>query len=164
MNDFDQTWKDADPDAAGGGDDLTPPPDGTYDVALTGASAFIARTTGNAMVKMEWRVIGSDHQDYEWTVLLGFKSQKQANMTKREARNLGVDVDNVDGIDALDDALRGCVGRYYTVETKTNGDFKNTYISDLGPISSDIPITDMPQPETVPAGGGDDSDDDGVPF
>lgn len=162
MSDFDTAWKNADPDATGGGgDDLTPPPDGTYDVALIAASAFVARTSGKAMVKLEFKVLSVDEQDYEWTVLLGFKSQSQANMTKRQVRNLGINVDDIGGIDELDGVLRQVVGNYYTVETKTNGEFKNTYVSDAGPITQDIPVDDQPAPEAVAAGA---TSDDDIPF
>lgn len=150
-------WHTADPDAAGNGDDLNPPDDGTYEVTLIGAAAFTAKSDA-AFVKNQYQVLTGPAAGYEWTVLLGFKSQEQANVTKKACRDLGVEIDAITSQEALSEALEALVGQYYTVEVKTNGKFRNTYIQ--GPlVGSDLPA---PPPEPVTAGAP--SDDDGVPF
>lgn len=156
MTDFDNTWKNADPDAAGG-NDLEPPEDGAYDVALTEATAFESKE-GKPFVKLVLRVVSLASRDYEWTVLLGFKSQSQANMTKRIVRDVGVDVDEVAGFEELGDALNTKIGQYYTVKVVTNGEFRNTYIEGPANPQTDIPIPEMPV--TVP----ETTDDGDIPF
>lgn len=153
----------ADPDAAGGdGGDLEPPADGTYEVALTDA-AFFTSKKGDAFVKLAWRVVSQQHTGFEWTVLLGFKSQGQANMSKKQVRELGIEVDSVTSPAALDQELKERVGGYFSVEVKTNGEYRNTYVN--GPaVGSDVPIDAQAfSAEPAPADAGA-TDEEEIPF
>lgn len=118
-------WHTADPDAAGEGGTLEPPADGVYQVTLVDAGAFTAQSSGKAFVKTELK---DESTDYSWTVLHGFKSQAQANVTKKTCRTMGVDIDTVASEDALDTAMKALIGQYFTVTVKTNGQYRNTYI------------------------------------
>lgn len=153
-------WHTADPDAESEGGTLEPPADGIYEVALTAASAFTAKESGVPFVKTSFKDVVSE---FEWTVLHGFKSQAQANVTKKTCRTLGVDIDNVTSQEQLDQTLGQLVGTYYAVTVKTNGKFRNTYID--GPTAGTVPASssDFPPQETVPAGGGA-TDEDDIPF
>lgn len=155
MSDFDQTWGSANPDAKG---DNEPPEPGTYDVALTDAAAWVAKS-GKTVMKLSYAVMPDGQQ---WTAIFGFASQKAANVAKGQARDLGVDIDNVHGLDELDGALKALIGGYFTVDVQQNGDFVNTYVKGRM-LGSDIP--DVPVPEMAPAatasGGDDDAD---IPF
>lgn len=148
---------------ADGDNDLDPPADGVYDCAVTVAEFFESKA-GKPFVKIGLKVARGAKNGEEWTLLLGFKSQGQANMTKKTVRGLGVDVDAVSSWDELNQKMDHVVGQYFTVEVKTNGEFRNTYIME-GPIQlggSDIPPPDMASVmANVGAGATDDSD---VPF
>jgi hypothetical protein len=144
MSDFDNMWANANPDNAGGeGNDLEPPADGMYDVALLDAGAFVSKA-GAPFVKMRWQVVSHAQQGYEWTVLLGFKSQTQADVTKRAVRDLGIQVDSLIGLEAVETAIKEKLGGYYTVEVvrkESNGKvFPNTYLQDSRPAQPDIPV------------------------
>ena len=161
MTGFD-AFKNADPDKEG--DDLEPPADGVYTVALMDAGAFTSKA-GNFLAKLAFRVQDTTSNGYEWTVLLGFAKQRQANFSKGQIRDLGIDVDSISSEDELDTTLKGRVGGFYYVEVKTSlGDgreFRNTYVT--GPASSQPPAS---QPVPVTAGGGEPLNDgmDDVPF
>jgi hypothetical protein len=126
-------WHTADPDAQADGGTLTPPDDGVYEVALVDAAAFTSKN-GVALVKTAFKDVVSE---YEWTVLHGFKSQAQANMTKKTCRSLGIDIDNITSQDQLDAAAKELIGRYFAVTVKRDGKFENTYID--GPTSGTPP-------------------------
>lgn len=155
---FGELWQNANPDALGGND--TPPPDGVHDVALIDAEAFTKREDPSlSFQKMRWQLISD--AEYEWDSFYGH--QKQANIAKRETRELGIDIDSIDSLAALDAALRAQVGTYYRVEVTRSkrddgGEWVNTYVRGL--LTPEVPV-DAPQP--VAAGGGTAADDD-VPF
>lgn len=135
---FNSTWHTANPDAVGGTDNNDPPDPGIYDVTLIDAGAFTSKK-GDDWVKLEWRRLTDG---YDWTVLLGFASEKAANFAKRECRELGVDVDSVASLDELDSALKQQGGHYFEVEVVQNGDFRNTYLrGKSGEHVSDIPTS-----------------------
>jgi hypothetical protein len=122
---FTNTWASATVEEQGGNDAPAP---GLYTVAVVDAKAFTSKK-GDDWVIIELRGLDGASTDHEWPLLLGFKSQEQANFTKRACRDLGVDVDNVTGLEALDEALKAaCVGRYFNVEVKQNGEYRNTYL------------------------------------
>lgn len=151
----------ADADAAGKQtDDLDPPADGTYEAALIDGEFFTAKS-GKTFVKLHWRVASAQQTGYEWKVLLGFKSQEQANMTKAQVRELGIEVDALGSADELNDALKAKVGGYFAIEVSTNGTFRNSYVR--GPVNgSDVPI-DPEAFEPEPAGAQATADEE-VPF
>jgi hypothetical protein len=158
MTNFVDAWNNADPDAAGSGE---APPEGIYDVALTSADAFLSKSAGEPWIKLTFKVMSAQHQGHEWDVLQGFKSQKQANFTKRTVRQLGVDVDTaVGGLDELGDLLQSAVGKYFVVEVKRTGDYLNTYLQDgsaQAPVQTDFPVDAPTAPASV-------TDDEPVPF
>lgn len=131
---FDQAWKNADPDAVGS-DTGEPPEPGTYTAALMNAEAFLSKAK-EAWVKLVWKIEAGD-----WTVLLGFKSQGQANFAKNQIRELGVDVDGVSDLDELNAALTGVEGSFFDVEVVQNGEYRNTYVRGKAPESS-VPSLD----------------------
>lgn len=157
---FSSTWPTATADAPAGGDAPDP---GLYTVAVIDAKAFTSKK-GDDWVVVELRAIGGPAADHEWPLLLGFKSQEQANFTKRACRDLGVDVDNIAGLDELDGALKQtAVGRYFNVEVKQNGEFRNTYLQ--GPAEGVQGDLDDAGPASAPNGGGEGlADDDDIPF
>lgn len=162
MSDF-ESWHTADPDAAGGDDTLDPPADGTYHVALVEGSAFETKDGQKSFVKTTFKVLAGPSADYQWTVLHGFKSQAQANITKKTCRELGVDIDNVTSLQALNDAVVARVGHYFTVTVKTNGQYRNTYIDGDAQPQGDLPVETGEKfaPDPVPAGATAEAD---IPF
>lgn len=120
---FNDTWPNATAD--GNSDDTTPPEPGLYEAALIVAKAFVSNA-GDDWVKLEFRDVASG---YDWAVLLGFKSQKQANVTKAACAKVGVNVEDVDSLEELSSALGCFEGRFFEVEVKQNGEFRNTYIN-----------------------------------
>jgi hypothetical protein len=120
---FDQLWKQANADAVAKAGD--PPAPGAYTAALIDASVFESRA-GEPWMKFVWRDVESGH---EWEVLYGFRRQGQANFAKASARDLGVDVDMVGGIDGLNEALRALAGTFYLLDVVDGGRYPNsTYI------------------------------------
>lgn len=150
-------WHTADPDAEAPAVTLDPPADGVYEVALTDAAAFNGKDE-RPWVAMTFKDMASE---YSWKVLHGFKSQGQANMTKKACRELGVLIDQITSQEQLDEALKSCVGGYYAVTVKTNGNFRNTYVD--GPTSSTPPPAgDFP---AAPAPAAPEATDDAsIPF
>jgi len=151
---FGALWQNANPDAVG--ENNEPPEPGRYDVALAGAGAWIAKSSGNPTMKLTWRRV---EDGYEWDDIYGFKTEGAANYSKKVAREVGVDVDAVADLDQLDSALKAVVGGFFIVDVQQNGDRRNTYVA--GTLTGDVPIdtSDM-QPTPIPAAVGDNS----IPF
>jgi hypothetical protein len=149
---FNDTWENA---TAKGGGDNQPPEPGLYEAALTDTDAFVSKA-GDEWVKLTLRRVTDNH---EWDVMLGFKSQKQANVTKGTLARIGVAVDEVASFDDFKSALKAVEGRYYEVEVKQNGDFVNTYINEQVDGEPEVPA-DTADMQPAAAGG---SDED-IPF
>lgn len=134
---------------------LDPPnQDGDYIALLVKATALTSKKEDDYVV-LEWRELQSG---WEWTVLLGFKSQAQANLTKTACSKLGLNVDEIVSLAQLADELSVLAGGYYDVHVKTNGEYRNTYVN--GPSIEER--TDVPVPLVqVPAVA---ADDDEIPF
>lgn len=147
---FDDMWENADPE----GNNDTAPEDGIYDVALVDANAFTSKG-GHDLVTLEWQTADKEHQ---WTSLHGFKTMQAAGFTKGTVMKLGVDPSTAGSLSELDAALKPCVGRYFEVEVKRNGDFVNTYVNDGQGPAPDVPAdtSGMDAPKT--------EDGDPVPF
>jgi hypothetical protein len=144
---FTETWSKATVD---GTENTSPPPEGLYEVALTGASAFTSKK-GTEIVKLEFRVMSAQENGHEWTEIRSFGSQGAANAAKATCFRLGVDVDQVTSLDELDTELKGRTGRYYEAKVVRNGEYLNTYIEgDATPAGQ--------EPAAGPA------NDDDVPF
>jgi hypothetical protein len=121
---FDDTWASATVEDQP--DRTQPPEPGLYTVAIQDAKA-ITSEAGEDWVIIELEGIDGAAPNTEWSVLQGFKSPQQAGFTKRVCRDLGVDIDAVGSLDELDTALKPIVGRYFTVQVKQNGEYRNTY-------------------------------------
>jgi hypothetical protein len=151
LSDFDSAWGSATVD----GDEQSnfdPPPDGDHVIELRKASALTSKK-GDDWVVLELRELRSGH---DWTVMLGFKNQGQANLTKTACSRLGVQVDEVFSLEQLSQELERHTGGYFEVAVKTNGEYRNTYVN--GPARqadamaaagsvSDVPV---PQQELAP--------------
>lgn len=123
MSGFTSYWPTADPDAMGSSN-TTPPGIGEFGCILQDARAFTSRK-GDDYVAFTLTEVQSQHT---WDVLHGFSSQGQANMTKNQAREVGVDIAATTSIEVLDAQLKACIGGYFKVEVVQSGDFLNTYI------------------------------------
>ena len=139
---FGAMWQHADPDAIGGGDNQPPEP-GRYQVALIDAGAAISKKE-KPYQKMVWRRL---EDRYEWTVIHGFSSEGSANVAKREAREIGVNVDDIASLEELDAGLKAQIGGFFLVDVSQNGDFTNTYVTGL--LTPETPV-DAPVPATAP--------------
>lgn len=164
---FAATWPHADADAVGGesGDDMTPPADGLHEVTLTGGGAWTSKSEAD-WVRFEF--VTNDELQHKWTVLLGFKSQSQANMTKRKLRELGVPVDDLGSLDEIDAAIKGQIGSYFTVRVERDGKFENTYVegpavADGAPVPAAAPAAAAPAAPAAPAAAAVGADQD-IPF
>lgn len=142
---FQDTWANApvDTDREAG----EPPEPAIYTVELTDAAAVTSKTNGKDWVILEFRAIGEPIDGHTWKVFQGFGSPQQAGFTKRVCRDIGVDTDNTIDLAGLDEQLKLQVGRYFTVEVKQNGEFRNTYIR--GTVSPDS----FTLPQNTPNGG-----------
>lgn len=152
---FTDTWRNA---KVNDGESNTMPPDeGDYEVVLTNAKAFTAKS-GSEIAVLELRVlIPETSAGYEWTEFLRFDSQMSANFAKTACFRLGVDVENIGTFDELNTALQAQVGGYYAVKVVRKGEYLNTYI--------DEQLTPAQTPEAAaPATTEPVMDDDGVPF
>ncbi len=147
---FAETWPNADPDATGSGDDLTPPADGLHEVTLVDGGAWTAKS-GVDWCRFVFQL--NDGSGYKWTVLHGFKSQAQANFTKREVRALGVDVGSVDSLEAMDSAIKALAGRYFEVRVERDGTFESTYVE--GAAGQGAAAAAVPAAVPAPAAGAD---------
>lgn len=160
MSDFNSQWADA---TVGDGEqsNFDPPPDGDHIAELRKAQALRSKKDEDWVV-LEWRELQTGH---DWTLMLGFKSQGQANLTKTACSRLGIQVDEVFSLEQLDQELGRVAGGYFEVTVKTNGDFRNTYVN--GPArSQQRPLTDVPVPEDEmrPAAAAVTAGDERVPF
>lgn len=160
---FEDTWANADPDAVGG-ESGKPPAPGEYVVTLKSARAGMSKAD-NAYAAITFEDLRTQH---EWDVLFGFKTQGSANFAKNQFRELGIDVDQVTDLDALDTALKAKAGTYYeveVVESKNPAYDASTYIRGVAQAGAPpTPESDVPSdvgPEPVAAGG---IDTDDVPF
>lgn len=153
---FQDTWDKASKE--GINEDNEAPPDGAYEVALTGAAAFTSKK-GEQVVKLELQVVSAMDTGHEWTVIQGFKNQKQASVTKATCYKLGVDVDTVASLEELDSELAQLIGNYYSVDVARKGDFANTYFNQKTATAEESEA--KPEPAPVATGG---ADDDDVPF
>ena len=151
---FSENWSKATVD---GSENTSPPPEGTYEVALVQASAFTSKK-GAEIVKLEFRVVSVKEQGHEWTEIRSFASQGAANAAKATCFRLGVDVETVATLEELDSELKACAGRYYEVTVKRNGEYLNTYVEDVVTPSGGTPPAGDFQPAPVPLL------DDDVPF
>lgn len=141
---FQDTWANA--PATDNAEQGNPPDPAIYTVELTDAAAVTAKATGKDWVILEVRAIGGDTDGHTWKVFHGFSSPQQAGFTKRVCRDLGVDTDTVADLAGLDDQLKLQVGRYFTVEVKQNGEYRNTYFQGAVDPSS---FTLQPQADEV---------------
>lgn len=159
MTDFDALWRDGNPDAVGGADE--PPAPGTYDpAALEGASIFTSRSAGEPWMKFQWRDLASGHA---WSVLYGFRRPAQVDFAKSAARDLGVDVDSVNGLDELNEALGALVGSFYRLEVVDGGNYQNsTYIR--GRAQTEAPTAAVSAGRPTSPVLTDDFNDDDIPF
>jgi hypothetical protein len=148
---FADTWEKATVD----GENASPPPEGTYEIVLIGASAFTSKK-GSEIVKLELRVVSSTEQWHEWTEIRSFGSQGAANAAKATCFRIGVDVDNVSSLDELDTELKTHVGTYYSVNVVRNGEYMNTYFEEATQ-AADVPAPSEP-------GSAQPIEDDDVPF
>lgn len=149
MGDFDSQWTGA---TVGDGEqsNFDPPAgDGEYVVELVKATAITSKK-GDDWVVLELADLVSRHQ---WTLMLGFKSQGQANITKTACSRLGIQVDEVSSLTELANSLEDLAGAFFEVTVKTNGEYRNTYID--GPARhpvSDVPAPTEPLPGVAAAG------------
>lgn len=145
------------------GNDLEPPPDGTYTgCELVDAGAWNAKS-GKDWAKMQWR----NRNGHTWTVLQGFNSDAQTAVTWSEIGKLGINPVDIGSLEELNAKLLDQIGSYYDLAVKTNGQFKNTYVN--GPTTGSNPVVqaqtgiaqDQKEPATIGAGGQDTED---IPF
>jgi hypothetical protein len=109
-------------------------------------------------VILEMRVLGGPLDTYSWTELRNFKSDGAIKATKATCHRLGVDVDNVFGIEDIDTQLKACVGRWYEIEVVQNGEWRNVYVQGpAGRQPAPMPSADEVAEgrAQVAAGGGD---------
>lgn len=106
-----------------------PPQPGEYEIEITSGKFFTSKA-GNDVITLGMRVTRGDDAGYEWTELRGMASQGQMKAAKATCSRLGIDVDDIKSGDALDQALKACVGRYYSVRVVQNGDYRNVYINE----------------------------------
>lgn len=146
--------------ATNDGDDFDPPADGTYGgCTLRDAGAFTSKA-GNDGVMLEWETT----EGTRWKVWSGFKSEKQSAVTWSDVGKLGVDPMGIDSLDDLDAALKNCIGGYYDLAVKTNGQFRNTYINGASAGSNPV-VSGQSQMAhaAAPAAAAAPADDD-IPF
>jgi hypothetical protein len=155
MSSFDDTWATATVEDQP--DRTQPPEPGLYTVAITDAKAITSQA-GDDWVIIELQGIDGAAAEHNWSVLQGFKSPQQAGFTKRVCRDLGVDIDAVGSLDELDSALKPIAGRYFTVQVKQNGEYRNTYFQ--GQVSTDEAL---PAEQRAAASATNGNDDD-IPF
>lgn len=139
------TWQNA---SIEGGDQTEAPDPGVYDVTVTDGKAFVSKA-GNPVIVVELQVLGGSSHNHQWAELRGLKTEGQVKAAKAMCARLGVDVDNVFGLADIDAQLKGCVGLYYTVEVKQNGDYRNVYV--LGRCETAPPGTDVPAGDFIPS-------------
>lgn len=144
---FTETWQ-----SASTSERPEAPEPGQYDAMLEDAKALLSKKD-EAWVILSWKVTSLRNKDHQWDELLGFRSSRQAGVTKATIAKLGVDVDNVTALDDLDGALKSLIGQQFELEVKQSGQYRNTYV--LGVSSAPAPpVADPTDP----------SNDDQVPF
>jgi hypothetical protein len=143
------------------------PEPGTYDVVVTDGRAFTSKA-GNPVIVIGFEVLGGPYNGHQWDELRGLKTEGQIKAAKATCARLGVDVDNVFSLEDIEQQLKGCVGNYYTIDVKQNGDYLNTYVQgrcETPPPASDIPTTDvLPSKEEAAAALAAAEADDDIPF
>lgn len=158
MTGFDpEAWKNTSID----NESKDPPPEGEYEVAIDNAEFFTSKA-GNAVIKLSLRVTSAgDEQGWSWDEIRGMGTEGQMKAAKATCARLGIDVDAIDSEDQLNAELEACIGRYYEVAVKQNGDYLNCY------INSRVHGVDEGVPDFRPAAGGTPAAvgaDDDIPF
>lgn len=137
-------------------DRTQPPEPGLYTVAITDAKALTSEA-GEDWVIIELEGIDGAAAEHQWSVVQGFRTPQATGFTKRVCRDLGVDIDAVTSLDQLDTALKEIVGRYFTVQVKQKGEYRNTYFQ--GAVSADETL-----PQEQRAAAATNGDDESIPF
>lgn len=147
---FGEAWMNANPDDIGGNQ---PPEPGLHDAALVDTVAAMSKR-GSLYMRLTWQRVEDRHQ---WDAMFGLGTPTGIALAKREARELGIDIDTVSTIEQLDAALATKRGGYYRVSVEQNGDYTNTYVR--GVLTPEVPV-EAPAPSSpTPAAANDD-----VPF
>jgi hypothetical protein len=134
------------------------PEPGLYTVAVQDAKALTSEA-GEDWVIIELKGIDGAAAEHQWSVVQGFRTPQAAGFTKRVCRDLGVDIDAVGSLDQLDTALKEtAVGKYFTVQVKQKGEYRNTYFQ--GQVRSDEKLPD----EQRAAASATNGNDDDIPF
>jgi Protein of unknown function (DUF669) len=169
MSSFDAgAWQNTPTDQNG---DRNPPPspDGTYEVILKDGKAFTANS-GDDYVVLTFEVSTGDQAGYAWDELRSFKSDGARGVTKTTLSRLGIDVDSLTALDDIDQAVKGKVGDWFTVDVKQNPKddrYRNVYVN--GP-STPVAATDVPAPTEqfatagAPASPATEPAEDDIPF
>jgi len=112
-----------------------PPSAGEFETRLTKSDIITANKDGRQSVKLTWTVLSGFARDHEWGswhTLEALDRQGEPSgglaITKRTLRDLGIDVDRVDGIVDLRRELDRVTGVDYVVETAKNGQWWNTKV------------------------------------
>jgi hypothetical protein len=158
MSGFDvQTWQNA---KVMGGDEPPPEP-GTYYATVEDATVFTS-SAGEDYIRMGYRIVGGADDGYTWSMLGGsFNNETATAIAKTHCARLGIDVNQVNALEELDESLKACVGRSYEITVKDNGEFRNVYVN--RDVSDEVGESDIPTPEMEPAPVGAD-DEDPIPF
>lgn len=151
--------------------DNDPPDVGTYEVVVDNAEAFTTESKGD-FVKFELRVATGAASGHAWTELFGFKTDKAYDYFKGVCLRVGIDLDGVTSLQALDERAKGIIGQWYAVDVvaSRNPQFprSSVFFKD-GPIqagaASDVTPADAGA-DFAPAatGAGHQADDESIPF
>jgi hypothetical protein len=139
-------------------DRTQPPEPGLYTVAIQDAKA-ITSEAGEDWVIIELEGIDGKAAEHRWSVVQGFRTPQATGFTKCVCRDLGVDIDAVTSLDQLDTALKPIVGRYFTVQVKQKGEYRNTYFQ--GQVRTD---EKLPEEQRAAAASATNGNDDDIPF
>lgn len=142
------------------------PPDGKYQVFVEKVSIGNAKTSGNPMLKWQFRIIGPRAQGrclFKNNVLA---SAENVKWLKKDLDAAGMDVATLKLSD-LPNRLEELLDRQLEIQKKTNGEYTNVYINRR--ISIDVPDSARggsasSQGESPGGTGHQADDDDGLPF
>lgn len=141
------------------------PDPGVYDVLLSNGRAFTSKA-GKDVLILTWRVAAGDQSGYQWDEVYGFGSEGAVKAVKATLTRVGVDVDSLVSLEAMDEAVKAACGEWFQVEVRQNGDFRNTYVNHrvTAPATPPSDINSDPAGFAVPAGVTGTTPTNDVPF
>lgn len=143
----------------GENDRSDPPEPGIYQVAVTDAKAFTAKSGSDYLI-VELRIVSGHGIGHEWSLVANLSTEGGVKAAKNISARLGLPIEHIASLEDLDREVKIPIGSYFEVEVVQKGEWRNTYIK--GPATADV--SDVTPAEPASVGAAQSTVDDDIPF